>query len=369
MEEIMNRLVKWFNGYKAPPYELNLFPTNNCNLRCLSCVARGRPEFKPCEELSTQKYLEIIKDAGNIGIKCSNISGGGESLSRFETTMSIMREIKKQNIVGRLITNGTLFTNGAIKELVEIGWYEVQFSIHGPNAKIDNYLRGKVGAFQKSIEAMKLFKKWKKKLNKKIPRMIVTTVVSNKNYDKIPEMVILAHNVGASAIIVQPLSVPSNEIGKELILNKIQQLQFPKYLRNGKNLAEKYKLENNFHYFDTKIIEKSSEISEVIRFDVKDISRNDLRSIPCFLPWLNMCIRADGKVGSCGGFFTEDINEKSLEEIWYGHSFNVFRKKLLVGEIPSCCKQCCGINAVNTRKIRKELTRIMKIESKIYKEN
>ena len=369
MKEIINRLIEWFNGGKAAPYELNLFPTNKCNLKCLSCVARGRPGYKPSEELPKEKYLEIIKDAGNIGIKCCNISGGGEPLSRFETTMFIMREIKKQNIVGRLITNGTLFTSKAIKELVEIGWYEVQFSIHGPNDKIDDYLRGKVGAFQKSTKAMESFKYWKKRLKKKIPRIIITTVVSSKNYDKIPEMVKLAHDVEAAAIIIQPLSVPSNEIGKKLRLNEKQQIQFSNYLRKEKNLAEKYKLEHNFHYFDSKIMEKSSEIPEVIKFDVKNIPQNDVRSIPCFLPWLNMCIRADGKVGSCGGFFTEDINQKTLEETWYSNSFNDFRKKLLAGEIPPCCMQCCGINTVNTRKIRKELSKIMKIESKISNEN
>lgn len=364
MKGKIKRLVKWFNGSRAPPYELNLFPTNKCNLSCLSCIARSRPQYNPERELPTEKYIQIIKEAGSLGVKCCNVSGGGEPLSRLETTLSIIREIQRQNIVGRLITNGTQFTSKVVKELVEIGFYEVQFSIHGPNAKVDDYLRGGAGAFEKSLEAMELFKYWKKELNRRFPRIIITTVISSGNYDKISEMVMLAHNVNVSGFLIQPLSVPQNGIGKKLRLNEKQQIQFPNYLKQGKSLAEKYKLENNFNHFDQKIIEKSSEMSEVIKFDVKDIPKNDVRSVPCFLPWLNMCIRANGLTGSCGGFFSENINKRGLENVWYSDSFNAFRERLLRGEIPECCKQCCGINAVNTRMMRKELLK-MKEEGEI----
>lgn len=362
-KEKIRRLATWFNGSKQPPFELNLFITNKCNLRCLSCLARQRPEFRPNEELSKEKYHEIIKEAGQIGIKSCSISGGGEPLCRLETTLFVMKELVNHDIIGRLITNGTLFTSEAIKELVEIGWYEVQFSIQGPNADVDNYLRGE-GTFEKSVKALKLFDYWKKKLNKQLPRIIITSVVSNKNFDKIAQLATFAHDVNACAIILQPLSVSYNEIGKKLILSEEQQLQFFKYLKDGREIAEKYNLENNFRFFDQKIIEKSSEISEVIKHDSKNVPKDDLRSIPCFLPWLNLSIRADGLTGSCGGFFTENVKEKNLEAIWYSKSFEEFRKRLLDGDIPQVCSLCCGINTVNTRKIREEILNLRR-EGKI----
>ena len=128
--EITKRIVKYFlKNETPPPSRIELNPTNNCNLRCLHCELRGRPPYRPDEEIPEKRYKEIVREGIKLGVLAFNIVGGGEPLSRFDTTLMIMNEIKKNGAFGSINTNGTLFTRESIKRLVEIEWDEIRFSI------------------------------------------------------------------------------------------------------------------------------------------------------------------------------------------------------------------------------------------------
>ncbi len=176
-EVMARRLIDWFEVGHAPPFELGLLITNECHLKCLSCIARSRPSYNPDKELSDEKLVSIIKEAGTLGIKRCHLSGGGEATYRLDTALLMMSEIKKHGMLGSLVTNGTLFTEESIKKMVEIELDEVLFSIDGPDAETHDYLRGVEGTFNKAIKNVNLFDYWKKKLDKKKPELLFAPVI------------------------------------------------------------------------------------------------------------------------------------------------------------------------------------------------
>jgi len=60
MDQISEKLFKWFNGSKAPPDMVQIYPTNRCNLECIFCTQRLNT-YNLEEEVSNKKFLEDLK--------------------------------------------------------------------------------------------------------------------------------------------------------------------------------------------------------------------------------------------------------------------------------------------------------------------
>ncbi|HYH02224.1 MAG TPA: radical SAM protein [Bacillota bacterium] len=94
---------KWSErGLRVPPLMI-LSITHQCNLRCKGCYAQAlhRPEGK---EISINRLLEIIGEAGRLGIRISLLAGG-EPLTRPEV-LEIAAGFPK--IIFPVFTNGLL---------------------------------------------------------------------------------------------------------------------------------------------------------------------------------------------------------------------------------------------------------------------
>ena len=98
--------MKWFKGKTAPPYMLQIWPTLKCNLNCIYCWRRLRDKI-PEEKISPERYVEIIKEAGSIGIKRVEIAGGGEPLV-FKKIFELTKLVKSSGMLGTMTSNGTL---------------------------------------------------------------------------------------------------------------------------------------------------------------------------------------------------------------------------------------------------------------------
>ncbi len=350
MDEKDKYINTWLNGGKAPPFMLEIRPTNNCNLNCLPCKARGKSEFISKEEnISNEQYINLIRDASKLGVKRIQITGGGEPLCRKELTFSIMRTIKKYKIDGALVTNGTLFTKSMIKELVKIGWDTILFSINGPNKEIDDYLRGKKGAFEKSIETINLFTYLKKKLKKEKPKLNLVPVLNNKNFSKLNEFVELANKFDMNSIVLQPLEVKNNKLGNMLKLNEKQKKEYKYNLKNMIKLANKYHIYVNFNDMDDGL--SKEERRGAINQDFK-AEENKLLPILCYEPFQFMLVNVNGEVYPCHICSTPDdkinfgnIKDKNLKDIWYGEHFNNFRKDLINKNLSYRCKKFCVLQS------------------------
>jgi MoaA/NifB/PqqE/SkfB family radical SAM enzyme len=353
MDEKIRRLKKWMNGEQAPPMTLELNPTNRCNLKCLSCWLR---EFKAeTEELSDERLLNIIEEAFELGIKEVRIPGSGEPLMR-KNLMSVMKKIKDYKMNGLLITNGTLLTKSHVKELIEMGWDCITFSIDSADEKTHDYLRGVKGSFRKTLNALKELKKAKEKLKKEKPLIRFNTVLSNKNYSSISKIFELGHKYNCKDIQIQPITIWGDE-GQKLRLNDQQIKESHQELQKAQKKSEKYGIISNIHnLLGTEYIKNTNNMDKMIK---KRVDKNTpALSLPCFEPWYNLIILPNGAVSHCsisGDKVGENVKNKPLKEIWYGKRFNFVRKSLMNNNLFDYCKQCCVVIHIENQRIKQEL--------------
>ncbi len=359
MDEKIKRIKNWMENKPDYPVTIEINPTNNCNSKCISCWLREfKPELK--EELSKEHLLRIVKEAAEIGVKEIRIPGSGEPLMK-EGFIEVIKEIKKQQMFGLLITNGTLLNEETIRELIRIEWDCLTISIDGPNAKINDFLRGLPGYFKKVISNLKILKEIKDKEKKEKPILRFNVVLSNKNYDQILGIFEIAKNYGCKDVQVQTLTIWGKK-GKKLKLNKKETELFQKKISKIKEFAEKNEIFTNIEEFKNKeLIEKTNKMDEVI-FN-KQKRHNQGFDLPCFEPWYNMIILPNGTVTPCsiaGGEDWDNVKRKKLKEIWFGKKFQELRQNLLNNRLPHYCKTCCVAVHLENKRIKEELQKCEK---------
>jgi len=377
MEEKFKRIIAWKNGKKNGPYKIQFNPTNKCNLNCVPCVARGKAIYNPSEEVSKERYIELIQEAAKLGVTNCDICGGGEPFARLDTTLAMMKEIKKNNMIGTIMTNGTLFTEDSIKEIINMNWDHINFSLDGSNEKINDSLRGK-GTFIKIMNAIKLFNTYKKKLKQEKPFLSIYSITNKKNYLYTEELVALAKQYEIDGLYFQPVAVSDGK-GDSLIMSKEDVEEFKKITSKIRKQLEDGKIKSNIEFIDKYLVENTDNTLEVRKKDAenkteekkgnkkeKQEEKNKLQhekeiSISCFSPWMMLVIRADGIVGPCPpgveypAFAECNVKDKSLKEIWFGKEFNDFRSRMVQQDEPECCNNCGSMEVIANREILKRI--------------
>jgi len=357
MQELVNRLLIWARGKQAPPFIIDINPTDYCNLKCLSCWQRnekfeGKLDSKEYE-VSDQRLLTLVGEAQQLGIKKWEITGGGEPLMRKSLIVELTKRIRENNMDGNITTNGTLFSEGIINHLVQITWNSVTFSIDGPNQQTIDFLRGAPNTLELSIKALKLIKRQKSILRKNKPKIAFNVVLSNKNYDKLDEMILLGKKYDCDFIKFEPITIHS-VVGKGLKLNTNQITKLQKNIPIAEKLSKDNDIKTNLRdLLDTNLIEKSNSVN-IIK---KQTQINNFFSLPCYEPWYHLVIKVDGTAGPCCIYDKKKLNikNKTLKDIWYSNYFNRIRKSIMKNKLPSYCKICNAGQVTENKMIRKLL--------------
>jgi len=358
MQELTTRLLLWMHGKEAPPLRIDINPTDYCNLKCISCWQRnerfeGRLDSK-WYEVSDERLLALVDEAKELGIKTWEITGGGEPLIRKNLILQLPEKIKHNHMTGNITTNGTLFSQNMIRHLVRINWDCITFSIDGHNEKMHDYLRGSPNAFRKAIEALKHINKEKSITKSNKPQIAVNVVLSNKNYDTLDKMILLAQKYACEFIKFEPITIHS-KVGINLKLSEENILKLQQNIPLVEKLAKSYDIKTNLcHLLDTNLVNKSNHISRV-----KPKYKNPFLSLPCYEPWYHMVIKVDGTVGPCCIYDKKKLNikNKTLAEIWYSRYFARLRKNILKNKIPDFCKICNAGQVVENNIIREHLNK------------
>jgi MoaA/NifB/PqqE/SkfB family radical SAM enzyme len=378
-QEKYTRVLRQLKGGWAPPFKIDVELHRRCNSNCLSCSRRADTKFAEINEYSAtvempkETWLGIVREAAQLGVKEWHVAGGGEPMFLPDVTVPVMNEIKKHRMYGIITTNGTLWDERMVENAVRIGWDQIHFSIDGPDPETCDRLRGLDGYFDKATRTIRMFNELKERHGAGVPHMDMNTVLSSKNYTKLPDMVELAHDLNIQYMFVEPLIVYS-AAGRELKLNDSQVKDFQQYLKRSISLADKYRIDNNFSGMDKNLgedlIRKSSRMDDVVKDDLgelldKRVVEGDLLrkflSIPCYKPWWHMSIKCDGRVTSCdvpveGG---DDIRGKSLADAWNGQYFKQLREKLLGASLPGFCAQCNPSHTTQSRRMRLDIIKMI----------
>jgi len=368
-EKILKSLIYWSKGIKQPPDQVQIYPTNKCNLNCLFCCQQ-LGEYNIHKDVTKKKWLEVAEELCTMGVKNILISGGGEPLLS-NATIEMMELFKKNNVIGRMIHNGTLWTDTLINRTISIGWDSLIFSIDGLE-KTHDFLRGKKDSFSKIIENIRRFNYIKLKLNKIKPIIETTTVLTVYNYKEIPNFVMFADSLDIKNITVEPVCVNNPSVEK-MKLNKEQRTEFlEKILPKAEKIAKQRGISTNFHKLkEVKVIEKTGNLKDEILKGNKQINQETFIknlpeslkrfiNLPCYEPWLWPKIEANGEVWPCSTVpLKENIKEKSFREIWYGSEFAKFRDRIMNKDLPESCSNCVLTHLETNSKIRNPLLNLI----------
>ncbi len=361
MGHIYHSLMQWNKNNNGYPTQAQIHLTNFCNLKCFFCPTRTLlgGNLKKEDELTTNQWLSIIDEANEMGVDEWHICGGGEPLFFKDRFSAVIEKIKKSGKRGELITNGVLFDNRLIEKMVELSWDKITFSLDSPLSEIQNELRGK-DCFEDIVKNIKYFSKVKKARETNYPVLCIHSVICNKNYKQITELIELAKEIGVDEVLLNALNIWSSEIEK-LKLTDDQEKELIPILDNARRLADDLDISTNIEEFlKSELFKKANIMDKVMKNETKnqnDSSTDNILNVPCYYPWYNLSIFPDGTVQPC--FIPqgtgEQIKDKKLKEIWFGRVFSDFRNQMKKGNVSKYCEKCNPWNLEKMSEIRENL--------------
>ncbi|MFX0002024.1 MAG: radical SAM protein [Candidatus Hodarchaeota archaeon] len=180
--------------------------TLKCNSKCIHCGSRAGSARS--DELTTEESLKLVNELHSCGYKGVALMGG-EPLIR-EDWYSIAKEVKKYKMDLSIVTNGLNVLNH-IQKLKKLNVDCVSLSLDGGTPETHDYLRGIKGAYDKTLNAMKILKK------EKLPVSIITAV-NKKNLKEVDliKNLILDRNMSWQI----QLAVPIGRFPKDLMISR-----------------------------------------------------------------------------------------------------------------------------------------------------
>jgi len=155
MKKQLNTDIVQILEKKKVPVNIHWIITNRCNERCIHCLRDNRK----VKELSLEQIKNIILHLKQEG--CFNLAfSGGEPFIRKDF-MEILAFSRKEQFAVSVLSNGTLLNEKKIRLLKKIRPQSVQLSLYGATAKMHDSITGAKGSFVKTINAIRLLKKYK----------------------------------------------------------------------------------------------------------------------------------------------------------------------------------------------------------------
>ena len=160
-----------------------------CNNRCKFCVQGNKRDYLPAKD--KKEVEKSLKEAYNKGKNEVVFTGGEPALHpHFLDLVSYAKKIGFEEI--QIQTNGRMFAyNDFCLKTIKAGATQFSPAVHGPNAKIHDFLTSVEGSFAQTVQGIKNLKK----LNQYI---LTNTVITSTNAQYLPQIAKLLVNLGVN---------------------------------------------------------------------------------------------------------------------------------------------------------------------------
>ncbi len=181
------------NGEVMERLELHL--TYECPERCVFCSEEHRMAAYNEFKVTWGRVARVLRVHASRGVRSVHFTGGEPTLHpKFIEVCMLARKLGMRTSVG---TIGTRLAQRRYAERA-IPWLdEALFSLHGPNAEINDRLTRRRGSFDQTVAAIRNALDIDPSFN-----AYVNTVVTKLNVDALPDTVALADSLGVKLIVV-----------------------------------------------------------------------------------------------------------------------------------------------------------------------
>lgn len=334
----LQRLLRWRAGESPGPWQIVVFPTNRCNLKCGICWQRGLEErigkLDYSGELPDARLLALVDEAAKLGVQEWSIAGGGEPFVRAGLVMDMCARIRTLGMNGGVYTNGSLVKGEHLEHLVDIGWQRIDLSLDGPTAEINDAIRG-AGSFDRALTLLQTLNDIKAEKCKGAPIVDVHFVLTHLNLHAMDDMIALVAGYGVHDIGFSILQVESEQCVPFAFTDE-DWSEMPALAQQASETASRLGINSN--------------ISTLLELDAAAKSPKacgnrcpGFEQSGCFEPFLTVAVLSEGFVGPCCAFWDEsadNLRDKSLAEVWNGDWFRNLRERMVAWDFPAYCEHC-----------------------------
>lgn len=332
---------------------LELYPTLRCNLDCAFCdtTDRHRPAV---DELPLERQLALVDEAAALGVRRVFILGGGEPLLARDITPRVMHRVKEHGLEGVLTTNGTIFPDALLEQVLDDAWDELHFSLDGPDPATHDALRGVPGAFRRTVRHICRLNVAKRQRGLVHPRIALHFVLTRTNHRSLAAMVRLAHALGAFRVDFDALIAYRPE-QLALALTPEQAAEVPALAAQALELAHALGVATTLERFLAPEALQRGERPPPPP-SPEEQARGGLSAAPCLKAWHYLVVQADGRTSPCCVLAGagESVAHTPLAELWRGSAFlHTVRGGMLRGEPLPRCRECSGNILAHEAEIRR----------------
>ena len=330
------------------PWTLEVYPTLRCNLDCAFCDTTDR--HRPAQaELPVDRWLALVDEAADLGARRIMVLGGGEPLLSV-ATLPLLRRARERGLIGMLTTNGTRLTPEVQDALVTIGWQEVHVSVDGADADTHDALRGKVGAFRRTVASTCRLRRLRDLRGASSPRLALHTVVTTRNVHQLADLVRLAAALGAFRVELDSLVAYRPE-QRALALTAAQAAALPDLAAAAERVAADLGVETTHAALRATTVARGHQPPAAT-------STPGLAGAPCLKAWHHLVIQADGRTSPCCVLAGEGepVTTQSLATVWReGPYLSGLRVAMQAHTPPPRCAECSENILTHERNIRSRL--------------
>lgn len=286
--------------------------TYRCNLRCVMCdyPSRVRPDR---EEMTTDQVKSLLDEIA--ALSCRGVSFyGGEPLLRPDL-IPLIEYANRFGLMIHLNTNGFLLDPDMAEKIVRAGVNIVSLSLDGATPQTHDRQRGRAGAFEKVVGAIRNLREAREALNAPT-RIAVTTTITPYNINEIIQVVELTRGLGADCLTV----FEAQEL--ETLPNAFKAEDKNSLLRINTELLALKKQYPDF-------IDNSEA---TLRISRKILLGEEAR-LKCFAPYTDIFFDPYGKIYPCDPLLGRNqplgrYQPGKLKDFWYSRTYQEKRDQL-----------------------------------------
>jgi len=165
--------------------------THRCNANCIHCYSSSGPSALSDNELSTEEALNVIDQLAEAGLMVLAFSGGEPFLRKDWSRLA--GHAADCGLTVNIATNGTSITPHMPEVLKDLGVKSVTVSLDSNKPDAHDQFRRLPGLYKKATRAIAL-------LSEQGVRVVVGFTPTRLNWKDGPEIIRLAHELGAAAV-------------------------------------------------------------------------------------------------------------------------------------------------------------------------
>ncbi|MDD4902452.1 MAG: radical SAM protein [Patescibacteria group bacterium] len=327
------RLTMDYRQAKLRYNHLFLNITSYCNSNCVYCEVKCLDHKN---DLEFERQKKLIAEARELGVKEVSFSGGEPFV--YYKVWELIDYVLSLGMELNIMSNGLMindFTPEKINTLKKLK--RIFISLESADAKTHNELRGGRDFFEKTMAGVK------KMLSAGV-KVSFASVLSNKNYSGLADLIKLTEESGVNSVFFQPLHVWSNYDTVENIKDKEKLIPaeddfsaLRESIRRSIKLAKKLGVDNNLpalkqwvekYYLYQKGTDKRGRWID-----------NIMPSYKCLEIFTKIFIDCDGGVLPCAMLSPQDnLNHKSLKDSLV--SLDAIKQSIAAGIFPKECDEC-----------------------------